>query len=171
VGWMKDEFDIAGIPFDRRGAVMDEYLAALRVLFEGEGEYHGRSISFPPLIFEPKPVQRPMPIYIGSGAGPAALRRIARFGQGWTPIGLSAEEVAAAAGTASRHRGHVGFGGLRHQVQPGHRRRARGHAAFRRHRDDPGRGPVRAGQFRARTRGRPSTRSATISRMISEDPP
>jgi probable F420-dependent oxidoreductase len=96
VGWMKDEFDIAGIPFDRRGAVMDEYLAALRVLFEGEGEYHGRSISFPPLIFEPKPVQRPMPIYIGSGAGQASLRRIARFGQGWTPIGLSADEVAAA---------------------------------------------------------------------------
>ena len=37
VGWMKDEFDIAGIPFNRRGAVMDEYLAALRVLFEDEG--------------------------------------------------------------------------------------------------------------------------------------
>jgi probable F420-dependent oxidoreductase len=96
VGWMKDEFDIAGIPFDQRGAVVDEYLAALQALFEGDGEYHGRFVSFPPLIFEPKPVQRPMPVYIGSGAGQAALRRIARFGQGWTPIGLSADEVEAA---------------------------------------------------------------------------
>ncbi len=96
VGWMKDEFDIAGIPFEQRGAVVDDYLAALRMLFEGDGEYHGRYVSFPPLTFEPKPVQRPMPVYIGSGAGPASLRRIARFGQGWTPIGLSAEEVAAA---------------------------------------------------------------------------
>jgi probable F420-dependent oxidoreductase len=96
VGWMKDEFDIAGIPFSRRGAVVDDYLAALRALFEGDGEYHGSFVSFPPLIFEPKPVQRPMPVYIGSGAGQASLRRIARFGQGWTPIGLSAEEVEAA---------------------------------------------------------------------------
>jgi len=96
VGWMKDEFDIAGIPFSRRGAVVDDYLAALRALFEGDGEYHGSFVSFPPLIFEPKPVQRPMPVYIGSGAGQASLRRIARFGQGWTPIGMSAEEVAAA---------------------------------------------------------------------------
>jgi probable F420-dependent oxidoreductase len=95
-GWMKDEFDIAGVPFGQRGAVVDDYLAALRALFDGDGEYHGRFVAFPPLIFEPKPVQRPLPVYIGSGAGPASLRRIARFGQGWTPIGLSAEDVAAA---------------------------------------------------------------------------
>jgi len=101
VGWMKDEYDIAGIPFGRRGAIVDEYLAALRLLFEdgvseGGGGFAGSYLSFPPLIFEPKPVQRPIPVYIGSGAGRASLRRIARFGQGWTPIGLSADEVAAA---------------------------------------------------------------------------
>jgi alkanesulfonate monooxygenase SsuD/methylene tetrahydromethanopterin reductase-like flavin-dependent oxidoreductase (luciferase family) len=58
--------------------------------------FAGGYLSFPPLIFEPKPVQRPIPLYLGSGAGRASLRRIARFGQGWTPIGLSADEVAAA---------------------------------------------------------------------------
>jgi len=96
VGWMKDEYDIAGIPFARRGAMVDEYLAALRLLFEGSGGFAGTYLSFPPLIFEPKPVQRPIPVYIGSGAGRASLRRIARFGQGWAPIGLSADDVAAA---------------------------------------------------------------------------
>jgi probable F420-dependent oxidoreductase len=96
VGWMKDEFDIAGVPFERRGAIIDEYLAALRTLFEGETAFAGAYISFPPVIFEPKPVQRPMPIHIGCGAGSAALRRVARFGQGWTPIGLSDHEVSAA---------------------------------------------------------------------------
>jgi alkanesulfonate monooxygenase SsuD/methylene tetrahydromethanopterin reductase-like flavin-dependent oxidoreductase (luciferase family) len=80
----------------RRAAVADDYLAALRALFEGDGEYHGSFVSFPPLIFEPKPLQRPMPVYIGSGAGQASLRRIAQFGQGWTPIGRSAEVVEAA---------------------------------------------------------------------------
>jgi probable F420-dependent oxidoreductase len=96
VGWMKDEFDIAGVPFERRGAIVDEYLAALRTLFEGDAAFDGQFISFPPVIFEPKPVQRPMPIHLGCGASTAALRRIARFGQGWTPIGLSDDEVVAA---------------------------------------------------------------------------
>ena len=96
VGWMKDEFDIAGVPFERRGAITDEYLAAMRALFEGDGTFAGSFVSFPPLVFEPKPVQRPLPVHIGSGAGPASLRRVARFGQGWTPIGMSDDQVAAA---------------------------------------------------------------------------
>jgi len=96
VGWMRDEFDIAGVPFEQRGAIVDEYLAALRTLFEGDAAFAGEFISFPPVTFEPKPVQRPMPIHLGCGAGTAALRRVARFGQGWTPIGMSDDEVVAA---------------------------------------------------------------------------
>jgi probable F420-dependent oxidoreductase len=96
VGWMKDEFDIAGVPFDRRGAIVDEYLAALRALFEDNAAFEGEFISFPPVIFEPKPVQQPMPVHLGCGASTAALRRVARFGHGWTPIGMSDEEVIAA---------------------------------------------------------------------------
>jgi probable F420-dependent oxidoreductase len=96
VGWMRDEFDIAGVPFERRGAIVDEYLAALRTLFEGGEAFEGEFISFPPVTFEPRPAQRPLPIHLGCGASPAALRRIARFGQGWTPIGMSDDEVVAA---------------------------------------------------------------------------
>jgi probable F420-dependent oxidoreductase len=84
VGWMKDEFDVLGVPFEERGDLTDEYLTILRALFEGDGPFEGRYFRFPELHFAPRPVQQPLPIWIG-GAGPRALRRVARFGQGWLP--------------------------------------------------------------------------------------
>jgi probable F420-dependent oxidoreductase len=96
-GWMQEEYDILGVPFGERGRIMDEHLAVLRHLFEGDGSgFEGRYVSFPPLAFEPRPVQQPLPILIGGGESPAVLRRIARFGDGWIPGGMTPAEVAAA---------------------------------------------------------------------------
>lgn len=96
-GWMKEEFDILGVAFEERGRIVDEYLAALRHLFEGDGgAFDGRYVAFPPLAFAPRPVQRPLPVLVGGGGSDAVLRRVARFGQGWIPAGMAAADIAVA---------------------------------------------------------------------------
>jgi probable F420-dependent oxidoreductase len=94
VGWLKDEFDALGVDWHQRGRRTDEALALLRCLFEGDGPFEGPTISLPEVHFHPKPVQEPLPIWI-AGTGPAAFRRVARFGQGWAPI-ATVEKVAEA---------------------------------------------------------------------------
>jgi probable F420-dependent oxidoreductase len=88
-GWLKAEFDaVVTTPFAERGAVTDEYLEAFRALWtEEHPRFAGRYTSFADLVFLPKPVQRPHPpIWVGGEGGPS-LRRVARFGDAWYPIG------------------------------------------------------------------------------------
>jgi len=88
-GWLKTEFDaVVTTPFPERGAVTDEYIDAFRVLWtEASPTFSGRYTKFDGIVLEPKPVQRPHPpIWVG-GEGPAALRRAARVGDAWYPIG------------------------------------------------------------------------------------
>jgi probable F420-dependent oxidoreductase len=88
-GWLKTEFDaVVGTPFAERGAVTDEYIDAFRVLWtERSPRFAGRYTSFDGIVFEPKPVQLPHPpIWIGGESGPA-VRRAARVGNAWYPIG------------------------------------------------------------------------------------
>jgi probable F420-dependent oxidoreductase len=92
-GWMKDEFDIFHVPFDRRGRVLDESLAIITELFGDGGPFEGEFYSFPASWFEPKPVQRPLPIVIGGGPVPAVLERVARFGDVWNPWGCGLRKI------------------------------------------------------------------------------
>lgn len=88
-GWMREEFEALGISeFDRRGAVTDEYLEACKVLWmEDEPCYEGEFVNFDNVTFRPKPVQKPHPpIWVGGESGPA-LRRTAKLGDVWFPIG------------------------------------------------------------------------------------
>lgn len=87
VGWMKEEFDVIGVPFGERGRIADEHLAAMIELWTSDHpSFDGRYVSFHDVAFEPRPVQRPHPpIWIGGDAD-AALRRAARFGSGWWPF-------------------------------------------------------------------------------------
>ena len=96
VGHAEPEFDALGVPFHERGRVADEYLEAMRLLWqEAEPRFEGRYVSFGGVRFEPKPLQRPHPpIWIG-GNSAAALRRAARYGQGWFPWLVTAEELPA----------------------------------------------------------------------------
>jgi probable F420-dependent oxidoreductase len=88
VGWMEGEFDLLGVPFEKRGAITDEYLQAFRVLWtDDHPAFQGEFVSFADARFEPKPVQKPhIPIWIG-GMGPAARRRAVQYGAGWMPLG------------------------------------------------------------------------------------
>jgi probable F420-dependent oxidoreductase len=86
VGWLQEEFDALGVPFAERGARTDDYVAALRTLWEpGDDTYHGRFVDFDQANSYPKPVQpRGIPIVIG-GHTAAAARRAGRLGDGFFP--------------------------------------------------------------------------------------
>jgi probable F420-dependent oxidoreductase len=78
VGWNQEEYEIVGEDFTTRGERADEILDILRKLWSLDTiEHHGRHYEFGPVHFEPKPVQRPHPPFLGGGASPAALRRAA----------------------------------------------------------------------------------------------
>jgi probable F420-dependent oxidoreductase len=84
VGWMKSEFTALGVDRRKRGKLSDETLRVITHAFGNDiAEYHGELVSFPPFVFAPRPL-RP-PIWIG-GEGPAALRRVVEFGDGWHPM-------------------------------------------------------------------------------------
>jgi probable F420-dependent oxidoreductase len=84
IGWLKEEFDVLGVPFAQRGARMDEYLTVMKGLWTDEvSEHHGPYYDLPPCRLYPKPAQAPHPpIHVG-GESAAALRRVAVHGDGW----------------------------------------------------------------------------------------
>ncbi len=98
-GTHRDEFEQLGVPFDGRGARLDESLRVMRVLWTQETpEYAGREYSFSNVSFLPKPVQKPhIPILIG-GSGPRVERRVVELGDGWTPMRGTPEQLAQAIG-------------------------------------------------------------------------
>ena len=80
VGWMREEAEVLGMPWDNRGKRSDEQLEIFETLFNDETpSYSGDFYSFPEVRFEPKPVQKPVPVWVG-GNSKAAFRRTARFG-------------------------------------------------------------------------------------------
>lgn len=88
-GWLEAEFDaVVGPAFAARGRVTDEYLNAFRSLWTQEmPRLNGDWVKFDGILFEPKPVQKPHPpIWVGGESRPS-LRRAARFGDAWYPIG------------------------------------------------------------------------------------
>ncbi|HLG67725.1 MAG TPA: TIGR03619 family F420-dependent LLM class oxidoreductase [Acidimicrobiales bacterium] len=96
IGHAEREFRALGVPFHRRGRMADEFLEAMTVLWTAdEPSYHGTFVDFDEVLFEPKPLQRPHPrIWVG-GNSAAALRRAARFGQGWMPWLVTPEQLPA----------------------------------------------------------------------------
>jgi probable F420-dependent oxidoreductase len=85
VGWMKEEFDALGVPWDRRGARNDEYIAAMRALWAGpHAEFHGEFVDFEPVTCSPRPVQASIPILVG-GDTDAAIQRVGRLADGYFP--------------------------------------------------------------------------------------
>jgi probable F420-dependent oxidoreductase len=93
VGWLPDEFEYLGLDFKNRGLRTDAIIEALRRLWsEDVIEVHNEHFSFGPVIFQPKPIQRPsIPIEVGGVSRPA-LRRAGRMGDGWIEIGSASVE-------------------------------------------------------------------------------
>ena len=90
VGWMEEEFQALGLgTYAQRGAVTDEYIQLFKELWTKDNpEFHGEHYQLSESGFQPKPVQKPHPpIWIGGHTNPA-IRRAAKYGDGWMPIGL-----------------------------------------------------------------------------------
>ena len=88
-GWMREEFEAIDAPdFDARGTVTDEYVRAFVELWTRDAPtFDGKHVKFSNIGFDPKPVQKPHPpIWVGGESGPS-VRRAARVGNAWYPIG------------------------------------------------------------------------------------
>jgi probable F420-dependent oxidoreductase len=110
-GWLPQEYAAAGVPFQRRGARMDEYLRCLEALWTQDPvEFAGEFYTVPRSHMGPPPVQRPHPPLLLGGAAAPALRRAGRLAQGWigssrqdlTRIGACVETVRDGAREAGR---------------------------------------------------------------------
>jgi len=87
IGWMDAEFRALGVDRRQRGAISDATLAFLRTCFENDVV----EANDQPFLFRPRP-EKP-PVYVGGGP-PHALRRAARFADGWLPMGLEPDALA-----------------------------------------------------------------------------
>jgi probable F420-dependent oxidoreductase len=118
VGWNKVEYDALGMPFEKRGQILEEQIAVLRALWtERNVTFDGRFHRIEAAGIAPLPVQQPIPIWIGAFE-PAALRRVGRLADGWFPMarprgGLeeALEEVHAGAAEVGRDLSNFQFEG------------------------------------------------------------
>jgi probable F420-dependent oxidoreductase len=87
VGWARQEFQALGVPFERRGAMSSDYLAAIKTAWTSDpASYAGPFVSFRDVHTGPRPVRSPHPpVWVG-GASDAAMRRAVRLGDAWHPI-------------------------------------------------------------------------------------
>nr|WP_240509903.1 TIGR03619 family F420-dependent LLM class oxidoreductase [Streptomyces malaysiense] len=87
-GHVREEFEAVGAEFERRGALLDETIDALRAALGPEEypEHHGERYDFAGLGQRPRPARRHVPLWVG-GSSPAAVRRAALKADGWLPQG------------------------------------------------------------------------------------
>ncbi len=85
VGWMKEEFDALGVPWAKRGARNDEYIAAMKALWSGpEASFEGEFVHFESVTCSPRPVHGSIPVIVG-GDSEAAIQRVVRLADGYFP--------------------------------------------------------------------------------------
>jgi probable F420-dependent oxidoreductase len=101
-GWMEEEFDLIGVPFERRGARTAEMIALMRAFWSGE------MVNFDEQFYHvansqmyPRPVQPSVPVVWG-GHTDAALKRVARMGDGWHPTQITLEQLSEGVGKLRR---------------------------------------------------------------------
>jgi len=107
LAWMPEEFKWLGMDKKTRGARQDEAIQILKLLMQGGMvEFHGEHYDFDRLIMAPVPKKK-IPIYVG-GATKPAIRRAARYGDGWLPVIHSMEEIKGALAELNKLRREFG---------------------------------------------------------------
>ncbi|MBI1962525.1 MAG: LLM class F420-dependent oxidoreductase [Candidatus Rokubacteria bacterium] len=95
VGWMREEIEIFGVPYERRGAWSDEALRVMRACWAGERvEHRGEFFRFPAVAALPRPARGTIPVWIG-GHTARAFRRVVELGDGWHAAFASAGKMQA----------------------------------------------------------------------------
>ncbi|MGH3166771.1 MAG: TIGR03619 family F420-dependent LLM class oxidoreductase [Trebonia sp.] len=108
VGWIEQEYGYLRAAFDQRGKVADEYIAAIRALFQTDDpEYHGTWVDYSGVLFTPRP-RTPLRIVVG-GSSTRALRRAATLGDGWHGLHRTPQEVRAATAALDRYGRKPGY--------------------------------------------------------------
>jgi probable F420-dependent oxidoreductase len=109
VSWHREEYEALGVPFESRGEILDEHLAAWRALWlDTPASFEGRHVRFSDVYFEPKPYRVDGPrLWFGGGSlHPRLLRRLVAHGHGFHPLGApkseELERLAAALAGAGR---------------------------------------------------------------------
>jgi len=95
VSWHRPEYEALGVPFERRGELLDEHLAAWRLLWrETPASFEGRHYRFSEVSLEPKPSRPEGPAlwFGGQTMHDRLLRRLIEFGSGFNPLGRPSEE-------------------------------------------------------------------------------
>lgn len=94
VGSLPDENAALGAPYDHRGAYSDEFLEVLLLLWtEERASFAGEFFAFDDVVASPKPLQDPHPPILVGGNRKVALRRAARYGDGWHPMLLKPDSI------------------------------------------------------------------------------
>jgi probable F420-dependent oxidoreductase len=109
-GHIQEEFEALGVDFERRGAVLDESIDALRAAL-GPDEFpvhHGKLYDFEGLGQRPRPAQEHIPVWVG-GSSPAAVRRAALRGDGWLPQGDPRDRLPGQIARLGRLRAEAGI--------------------------------------------------------------
>jgi len=92
-GWMKEEFEVLGVPYEKRIDKTVEYIKIMKSLWHDDpSNFNGDYFSFNNVSFQPKPLQKRLPIWMG-GNHDKAIERSVDHADGWQPIWFSAEEL------------------------------------------------------------------------------
>jgi len=95
-GWQREEFEAGGVPFEGRGARMDDVLGACRAIWtQSPASFSSPTVAFEGMYCEPRPRQPGgPPIWLGMAMGPKTIQRMLRYGRGWMPIVPDADALA-----------------------------------------------------------------------------
>ncbi len=97
VGWQREEYEAAGLPFEGRGRLLDRSLELCRLFWSQRvASYESEGLRFDKVHMSPKPLQPGgVPLWISGTLNRNVLRRIGRFGAGWIPWGADAADPVA----------------------------------------------------------------------------
>jgi probable F420-dependent oxidoreductase len=108
VSWQQSEYDAHGVPFHRRGAILDEHLAAMSALWaDSPAAFEGEFFRFNDVYSEPKPWRPGGPLmwFGGERMHPALIRRMVRYGSGFHPFGVPPDDDLAMLAEGMRQAG------------------------------------------------------------------
>ena len=105
IGWLREEYEVLNVPFERRGKRADEYLTLMRSLWsDGTAALSGEFYELPECRLYPKPLQSPVPVHVGGESGrPAPSGRTGRAGSREPPPRRRPHRAAGDSTRSSRH--------------------------------------------------------------------
>jgi len=109
VGWQRAEYEACGLDFGSRGQALDRSLEICQLLWEQDVmSFESDGLAFESVHMMPKPIQKPLPVWVSGTLNPAVVRRLSRFGAAWVPWGEDAQNLKASIPTMRNHMEEAG---------------------------------------------------------------